>query len=124
MRLVKESPYSGYTENENDKYIGIEDFKLIEEDQPKIDVFIELNEEAENLWNQYIKLKEIKDIFERRLEFLKIRSDFYKYVISIPVRAENLPAIEYGFGYISKDNLDDFYDRETGYKIKSGILLW
>jgi len=116
--------YSGYTENENDKCIGIEDFKLIEEDQPKIDVFIELNEEAENLWNQYIKLKEIKDIFERRLEFLKIRSDFYKYVISIPIRAENLPAIEYGFGYISKDNLDDFYDRETGYKIKSGILLW
>lgn len=116
--------YAGWAENEEDKNVGIEDFKLIEDDIPKMDVFIELNEEAEYLWKRYCELKEITDIFERRLEFQKIKADFYKYVISIPIKAENIPPIVYGFGYVSKNNLSDFYDPITGYKIKSETIIW
>lgn len=116
--------YAGWTENEENKNVGIEDFKLIEDDIPKMDVFIELNEEAEYLWKRYCELKEITDIFERRLEFQKIKADFYKYVISIPIKAENIPPIVYGFGYVSKNNLQEFYDPITGYKIKSETIIW
>jgi len=116
--------YAGWAENEEDKNIGIEDFKLIEDDLPKMDVFVELNEEAKYLWSKYCELKEIKDIFERRIEFQKIKADFYKYVISIPIKSENIPPIVHGFGYVSKDNLQEFYDPITGYKTKSEIIIW
>ncbi len=115
--------YTGWAEKEEDRNIGISDFKLIE-DAPKIDVFIELDEKARLLWQKYCELKEIKNLFERRLEFQKIKGEFYKYVISIPQNLENLPPIEYGFGYVSKDNLKDFYDLTTGYKAKSEVILW
>ncbi|ACK41909.1 MULTISPECIES: CRISPR-associated helicase/endonuclease Cas3 [Dictyoglomus] len=116
--------YSGWTETEDKEQVGIENFKLIEEDYPKIDVFIELDEYAEELWKKYCNLKEIKDIYERRTEFQKIKGDFYKYVISVPTKIENLPPIVNGFGYVSKDNLEDFYSKITGYQAKAEILLW
>jgi len=116
--------YTGYSESENDKNIGISNFKLITEDVPKIDVFIEIDEKAKFMWEKYCQLKEIKNLFEKRLEFQKIKTDFYQYVISIPQNVENLPPIIYGFGYVSKDNLKDFYDPVTGYKAKTEGILW
>lgn len=111
--------------NSTDETKGIEDFKLIEEDYPKFEVFIELNDEAKDLWEKFTKIKEIKDLIERRIEFNKIKANFYKYVISIPVNVENIPPIINGFGYVSKSSLSDYYDEITGFKPKGDtVLLW
>lgn len=103
---------------------SISHFKLIEEDIPKFEVFIELDEEAHRVWQQYIELKKIKDIFERRERFKKFRADFYKYVISIPVYTKNKPPIIEGFGYVNKNSLNEYYDKFTGFKCEGELSIW
>ncbi len=111
--------------NSTDETIGIEDFKLIEEDYRKFEVFIELNDEAREIWERFIEIKGIKDLIDRRIEFNKIKKDFYKYVVSIPVNVENIPPIINGFGYVSNSSISDYYDEATGFKPKGDtILLW
>ena len=103
---------------------SIKDFKLIEEDFRRFDIFIELNEEAKKLWEIYLSLKEIGDVYKRRLEFQKIKNRFYHYVIAVPLTVQNQPPLVYGFGYINQSSLDGFYDFKTGYKIQGDIILW
>ncbi len=107
-----------------DESKGISDFKLIEEDYQKVDVFIELNNDAKNVWSKFEHIKEIRDLFERRLEFNKIKSDFYNYVISIPVKAKNIPPEVLGFRYVNMESLNDYYDEKTGFKTKGEALIW
>lgn len=102
----------------------ISDFKLIDEDYPKLDVFIELNDEAAEIWRDYIRIKEIKDIIKRRLEFNKIKSDFYKYIVSIPMNVQNLPPEVAGFRYVNGNSLQDYYDEVTGFKCEGVTALW
>lgn len=58
-------------------------FKLIENFGNKIDVFVCINEEAENIFNQYQFIVENLPGINRKNEFLKIKSKFYQYVISV-----------------------------------------
>ncbi len=102
----------------DDDVVKVKDFNLIKDDYPQIDVFIEIDEIAQQIWQRFISLREIKNRFQRKNEFDKFKSDFYDYVISIPRFAINQPIIEFELGYVSNDLLDAFYDKETGYKIK------
>ena len=60
-------------------------FKLIEEKMPKEDIFVEIDEKAQSL------IKEIREnitklgIWERKNFFLKMRNEFFNYVISVPI---------------------------------------
>ncbi len=111
-------------DREGDDTLSIADFKLIEEDFPKIDVFIEYDDDAQKIWEEFQKIKAIKNIFERRKEFLNIRKEFYSYVISVPDPVENRPPRLEDTYYIAKAQLEDYYDIETGYKTKAKLLLW
>jgi len=102
----------------------ISKFKLIEDDYYKVDAFIELNEEAKELWQKYVGLKDIKNLFERRNIFNRFKADFYKYVISIPATAENMPPDIWGFKYVNYDSLNEYYDKETGFIAKGVIGIW
>ncbi|MFZ3384483.1 MAG: CRISPR-associated helicase Cas3', partial [Candidatus Methanoperedens sp.] len=75
-------------------------FKLIQDDYYKIDVFIELDYFAKAVWNQYKVIKELKNPIERKNEFLKIKKDFYEYVISIPKNKAPAPENENGIAYV------------------------
>jgi CRISPR-associated endonuclease/helicase Cas3 len=91
-------------------------FKLIEEDYPKVNVFVEIDEKAEEIWKKYQDLKMEKDIKERIRKKLAIRKDFSEYVISAPEKyAHNLVAEDSDMGYISRDELPNYYDLETGF---------
>lgn len=102
----------------------VKDFNLIEQDYTKYDVFIEIDDEAKNIWNEYVKIKNIKNIFEQKKLFDAIKSKFYQYVISIPQKCENIPPEVEGFRYVSQNCLKDYYDRETGYVTKGGSIIW
>ncbi|HBY57408.1 MAG TPA: CRISPR-associated helicase/endonuclease Cas3 [Candidatus Atribacteria bacterium] len=94
-------------------------FKLIEVEHQKADIFIELDEEAQKVYKKYQEIKAIKNSFERKNEFLKIRKNFYDYVISVPSQyAQGLLNDKEELGYISKDEIDQghYYDSETGFK--------
>ena len=60
----------------------------------------------------------IKDLFKRKNEFLKIKKNFYDYVISVPRQYAEGLFNDKEIGYISKDEIDQglYYDWETGFK--------
>ena len=91
-------------------------FKLIEEDYPKVNVFVELNETAAEIWKKYQDMRMEKDLKERIRKKLEIRKDFSEYVISAPEKyAHSLIIEDSEFGYISRDELPNYYDLETGF---------
>ena len=91
-------------------------FKLIEEDYPKVNVFVELDKTAAEIWKKYQDLQMEKDLKERIRKKLEIRKDFSEYVISAPEKyADNLVAEDSEMGYISRDELSNYYDLETGF---------
>lgn len=124
-RLISESILKLRYEDGNDK-LSIGDFKLIAEDYHKIDVFIELNEEASKIWDAYMNLKRIDDPFERKKRFDNLKSAFYQYVISIPRTIKNFPPIIGDIGYAENSKLSDYYDQLTGFITKetSSVLIW
>ena len=101
-------------------------FKLIKEEHYKADVFVELDDEAEVVWKKYQEIitnKELKG-FEKRKEFLRIKKSFYDYVMSVDKKKAEKVMIEPYLGYIGKEDLPQYYDRETGYISNSDDGAW
>jgi len=109
-----------------DDRVSISDFKLIEEDYLKRDVFIELDKKAEKVWQKYLSLKTVNNLFERKKLFDSIKADFYRYVISIPSNIENIPPMFGDIGYVNHAALKDYYDSETGFITKDvkSVIIW
>ena len=93
-------------------------FRLIdEENYERKDVFVEIDDEAQRIWEIFAGLGDIKDRFQRKNEFLKIKKDFHNYVISVP--AKFVPETEYeqtGYVYINREMVPTCYDLTTGWK--------
>jgi CRISPR-associated endonuclease/helicase Cas3 len=109
-----------------DDAISISDFKLIEEDYPKVDVFIEVSAEAGEIWRKFMNLRSIADLFLRKKTFDAIKAEFYQYVISIPMNTKNMPQIVVEIGYVKQSILNDYYDSETGFITKDtkSVVIW
>lgn len=118
------------SEDESKKIIGfleslsygeIKQFKLIEDDYSKLDVFIEVDDTAPTIWSKFLEIKAIKDLKERRSAFLEIKKDFYEYVIAIPEKSavglkdENYE--KYGICHIPHSMINNYYNTKTGYKL-------
>ena len=114
-----------YDSTDKDKK-SISDFRLIEENYTKKDVFVEIDEEAESVWKKYMNLNHTKDLFERKRAFDAMKADFYKYVISVPEKIKNIPP-EAGFlCHVDSNNLPEYYDRMTGFITRDdrSIVIW
>jgi CRISPR-associated endonuclease/helicase Cas3 len=61
-------------------------FSLIEEQKAE-SVFVQLNQEAKNIWEQYVNIWErpTLEIYEKKIEFSRLKSSFYDYVINVPI---------------------------------------
>jgi CRISPR-associated endonuclease/helicase Cas3 len=93
-----------------------EKFKLIEEDYPKVDVFVELDDNAEAIWKQYRDMQLEKNHLERTKKYLKIKKDLSEYMISADEKyAHSLVSDDSGIGYISRAEIPNYYDEETGF---------
>jgi len=113
-------------DKDDESRVSISDFRLIENDYPKRDVFIEIDEEAERVWIEFQRLRNIENRFLRKQAFDSLKADFYRYVISIPINVENIPPMVGELGYVKRSLLRDYYDRETGFIIKDdkSIVIW
>lgn len=62
------------------------DFELIETRKSE-SVYIEINERAKEIWERYTEIYSKKDVkpWERKAEFSSIKSEFYDFVINVPV---------------------------------------
>ena len=92
-------------------------FKLIEEDIQKVDVFVVINSEAKLLFEKYKDIINNYKGFNRKNEFLKIKNKFYKYVISVDktkIGSTNLCNDE--IFYIGENDVFRKYDWDTGFK--------
>jgi len=97
------------------EFKGLSSFKLIANEYPKVDVFIEDDEEAVDIWNRYKELKEIRDWKERHLGYLKLKREFLEHVISVPEIYRNKVgwSESMDIGYVSFD--EELYDVELGF---------
>jgi len=93
-----------------------EKFKLIEEDYPRVNVFVEADDSAKKIWIQFRDLQKEKDHLERTKKYLQIKKDFNEYIISVPEKyGHSLIFEDLNMGYISKEEIRNYYDNETGF---------
>ncbi len=107
-------------------YDKIGEFQLINDDIQKVDVFVEINEEASEVWERYIQIVQIEDRFTRRKQLKQIRNSLNQFIISVGLRKaeKNLPPFVYGLHLIQKDQLETYYDLQTGFKTNSLTLIY
>lgn len=123
MELIKlASGLVFLAEKEKNKIKSVKDFVLIKEDDYKQDVFIQLDKKAVEIWDKYKAIWLIEDIFERKKAFDFIKKDFYEYVVSVPIK-DNSPLQENYFYYVPLSELENYYDRETGFKVKGDLFF-
>jgi CRISPR-associated endonuclease/helicase Cas3 len=91
-------------------------FKLIDEDIQKTDVFVVVDSEAEALFEKYIDIYDNYKGFERKNEFLKIKNKFYQYVISVDETKMGSTNFINEIFYISENDLFRKYDLDVGFK--------
>ncbi|MEO0224416.1 MAG: CRISPR-associated helicase Cas3' [candidate division WOR-3 bacterium] len=92
----------------------IKEFKIIKEIPNFIDVFVEVDEEAKNVYEEFLEILKIKDFRERYKKFLGLRQSFYNYLLSIPKDFVSFDLEP--FPRISFENLNNFYDLDYGFK--------
>jgi len=97
-------------------YEKLTEFKLIDE-QPSCSVFVEIDKKASEIWRRYTALLESeKDGLERKEEFLKMKHDFYNYVINVSSRETSTLEPRKGFYIIRPSEIGTLYDLDTGFR--------
>ncbi|OYD17231.1 hypothetical protein CH330_00605, partial [candidate division WOR-3 bacterium JGI_Cruoil_03_51_56] len=101
-------------------------FRLIKDKLEKVDIFVELNDEAATVWSEYLELDKIADRFDRRLAFKRMRGRFFRYVVSpSTTKAQsNLPPEVNGMRYVGQQQLNEYYDLDTGFKTTPSSTIW
>lgn len=95
----------------------IKDFSLIDE-KFAVNIFVCIDLNAQMIYNEFLRIQDIKDYRTKKREFNKIKKDFYEYILSIRynkndnilnflTRNKNLYIIEY-------DKIEQYYNKETG----------
>ena len=102
-------------------------FKLIENHTKGIDVFVCVNDEAENVFKEYERIVNELSGIERKEAFLRIKNKFYQYVISVDEKkfgATNLFNDE--IGVIYPDDLNLKYSLDVGFIISDNEdpMIW
>ena len=100
------------------------DFHLIENGYEKMGIFVELDADAKDIWQKYQFIRKMKNPLKRINEFLSIKKQFYEYVISVSIdKAKPLLDEDEGIGYISNDELELWYNKDTGFFSNDGGVL-
>jgi CRISPR-associated endonuclease/helicase Cas3 len=93
-------------------------FHLFEEEGSKIDVFVELDSEATDIWSRFQASRGLSPI-ERKASFLKIKRRFYEFVISVPERFKDMVGYseETRLGFVSRAEVDKkvIYNVDVGF---------
>lgn len=99
-----------------------EDFKLIDEES-KVSVFIEIDEEAERIWQNYLDIMMEENQLKRKERFDKIKRNFYDHVINVYKNKTHENELN-GIMYVSYDSLKSSYDINTGYILQDCDLVF
>jgi CRISPR-associated endonuclease/helicase Cas3 len=77
-----------YTAIQKLQFAEVGKFSLIEQEYESESIFIQLNSDAVEAWEGYVRIYANNDlsIFEKRMAFAEIKSTFYDFVISVPLK--------------------------------------
>ena len=95
------------------------EFKLIKNNLPKFDVFVCVNQDAEDIFKQYKNITKNYNGFDKKNAFLSIKNQFYKYVISIDEK--KLGSINFyneEIGIICPGDLNRKYSLDEGFIVQ------
>lgn len=98
-----------------DAFTGKDQFQLIKQEFKTVEVFIEVDQEAQFIYKRYQEIQQIEDVKEKKRAFDKIKSEFLSYVISIPQSIYKGVSEEL-FEYVSYAEAAKYYDKNTGFK--------
>ena len=101
---------------------ALKNFQLIKERVDLVDVFVQTDKEGVAIWQEFCKIMQIEDLFEKKAAFAKIKARFYDYVISVPIK-DNEPPIECGHYVVYLDDLQNYYDLDTGFITKRSFEI-
>jgi CRISPR-associated endonuclease/helicase Cas3 len=104
-----------------------ENFKLIEDQPYKEDVFVAVDDKAESVLNAVKKIwerrlrKEIS-LWEAKREFEKLKAEFYSYVVSVALSKDSEIELDdrLKIRVVRRENVGLYYDGEIGFRIKGG----
>lgn len=96
----------------------ISKFSLIEEKGNYVDVFFRINEEAEQVYLEFIDLIKDKDLENRRKRQLKIRAKLNDYTLSIPYKYASRINVNKEDIILSlpKEGCEEYYFDDIGFK--------
>jgi CRISPR-associated endonuclease/helicase Cas3 len=114
------------------KYEKLVEFKLIEEEPYKHQVFVVLNDEAKKVLERVKEvIRNVRNgqwkIWEARSELEKIKAHFYSFVINVNLggSGDSIPIDEDLQIYvIDSDVLKQYYDEEVGFYPRDIDLIW
>ncbi len=108
----------------------VADFKIIKEENV-YPVFIELDDEAADIWRRYKEIVEDNNLklWEKKTKIYDFKDKFESYIVSIRVYEKNFKILEVSYdnflGYVPKNKVKDYYDLETGFIKREGFdLIW
>ena len=115
LNCIKELRYKEAFEYKEGK--DSQTFELIRQDFKTVDVFVEIDDEATKVWEEYKEIKQMKNRFERKRKLNKQKKDFYKYVLSLPEHAvrNQIEIDEKEITFISREMVCSTYDEDTGF---------
>lgn len=93
------------------------DFKLIEDDFRNYNVFLPINESAENIWKEFLLIfRTGDDDFEKKRLIKKLKPSLLQYVTRFPKNKFNPPSDQQDKGIIYVADWENYYDLKTGFK--------
>lgn len=121
-----------YGENYNlsDEKIPLNSFELIENNGDKFQIFIELDDNAELIWNEYVTIsKQFEDKWEHKIKLKAISRKMSEYIVDINVSTKskyNRPPLDSNqvYYYVGRSELDRYYNKETGYGVESDVYFF
>lgn len=105
-------------------------FALIEDDYAKVPVFIEEDDEAVELWQEYQQLSNMRNpSWDGRAELQRVSRKMADYVINVSdsvFQKYNKPPLDINglYYYAAKDELHRYYEDEMGYGIISNTYFY
>jgi CRISPR-associated endonuclease/helicase Cas3 len=111
-----------------DAFTGKDAFRLINQSFERENIFVEVDKEAGKILETYRQIRQIKDRWQRKNEFNKIKNRFSQYIISIASQTikKNPPPVleDSDFYFVPYGQLAEYYDIETGFKTEGLTAIW
>ena len=117
--------FYGEDYNLSDEKIPLNSFELIEDNGKRFQVFIELDDDAKLIWNEYETIsKHIEDKWEHKIKLKAISRRMSEYIVDINITTKskyNRPPLDNNqvYYYVGKSEINRYYSEETGYGVES-----